>query len=266
MTYQLDFEALARLNPEYRAITSEELVADWEVLSEQPAQPIEGVLGVLTPPAQEPRSLLSVDLCDVLRHTGHDYRQAIGLPPVYTHDYLGDVQTDGRDIYTSTIQRLMNDGLVGVTTDIGAIGAILRDLRRDNTLVIANTSTLVGCERATIDERFMATHLNGCFDGIVFPRNFDGTGPMTKALAATMVLDQVGLDSRIIPVVHIDDAPHHIRAFRDTFADNPRLGLFMPAHEGNKHNVGLRQYLVDTALQGFEAAAQHITQYREDVA
>jgi hypothetical protein len=264
VNHVLDLEALALPDQEYISLTNEELLNEWQNLYDVEARPMEGILGVVEYHDQRPDAVLSVDLCDVLRDTCRDYRRAAGLSDIRTHDYQYGVEANGLDICTAVVQRLMNRGEVAAVEEVADIANILRAIRAAGALVIANTSTLIGCESATIDERFMATHLRGCFDGIVFPRNHDGTGPISKAIAAAMVMEQEGIDTETTPVVHIDDAPHHVRSFRDYFTSNPRLALFMPPHEGNQHEIDLQQYLVQNALEAFKAASRHIAHYTED--
>lgn len=257
MTGAIDIAALARPNPEYAAPSQADLTDYWQAVYSEPAEPVSGVLGVINKQAHEPTALVSVDLCEVLRDTGREYQRTIGLRDVKLFPYMGQLAAGGLDIVTPTIQRLMNEGQVPVVDEIDEIAAIIRRVRSSGALVLANTSTLPGCEFATIDERFMASRLKDCFDGIVFPRNYDGLGTVTKADAVASALRQVGLDEQAAVIVHIDDTPHHLQSFATRFASTPNLGLFMPVHDSNDEPA-TAAWRVPSALVGFEEIEQYV--------
>jgi hypothetical protein len=99
--------------------------------------------------------------------------------------------------------------------------------------VIANTSTLPGCELGTIQDFSTTYNLSDCFDGLLLPRNHDGRGTVTKATALKSASHDLGLDFAAIPFLHIDDSLHHIDGFVGEHAKHPAMALFIPEHADN---------------------------------
>jgi len=214
------------LDHEYPEITQQELLSSWQAYMQHPdasVQPTVGVLGALAMTENMPHTYLSVDVCEVLRGTHECLRtieEAAGTPIDEMHEYGNGLKSlsSYADIQ-SVAQVMMNAKLVKPAENIHLISSIMQQLRRSGAYIFANTSTLPGCEQATVD--FFADFLPGCFDGIVFPRNFSGQEDgMNKGKAAATVMRQC-LESAVteqdieaaeykITAVHIDDrTPHH---------------------------------------------------------
>ena len=144
-----------------------------------------------------------------------------------------------------------------------AIGSMLRKWRNDGVYVIANTSTLPGCELSTI--RFLDEVYPGCTQGILLPRNHDGLGKITKmqALEATKqaISRESGYDLTDTPVVAIDYAYHHAKSY-----DEQGIKTFMPAYDWNEalENIGSIERIerrLPGTIDTFVAADQYLSQY-----
>jgi hypothetical protein len=93
-------------------------------------------------------------------------------------------------------------------------------------------------------------------DGILLPRNYDGSLPFTKGHAAANVVTYLSPDCTNVPALHIDDSPHHNIAFREqmhrlTVGDHiatfqPEYPSHLPADTGST--------LTRTPLEAFHAA------------
>jgi hypothetical protein len=113
---------------------------------------------------------------------------------------------------------------------------------------------LPGCERGTID--FFKQYLPDSFDGLLLPRNHDGTLPLTKGHAAANVVKMLPpADSEVIGF-HIDDSSHHNASFRQQMGQfatahiatfQPEYLSHIPLDEGSTHTK--------TPLQAFQAAS-----------
>lgn len=203
------------LSHEYPTPDQEELAALWQryssdsMLVEAP-----GVYGVIREPDTLPDVVVSVDVCEVLRQSHVSYRSVedVSGRPIESNIFTyGDESlsiSSGLDI-TNVLRVLMNNNLVSPVENIGRIAAVMQTWRNNNVYVVANTSTLPGCEPGTIE--FFNEYLSGCFDGILLPRNHDGTQPLTKGIALKNLVDKFREDFGATPqlVIHIDDAPHH---------------------------------------------------------
>ena len=113
-----------------------------------------------------------------------------------------------------------------------AITAFIKRWKENDVYVVADTSTLPGCELSTV--RFLHQTYRGCFDGILLPRNHDGNGTVTKisaleAAKAAMVSQREF--STFIPTYLIEDTSHHAIAFAEHPASTK---VIMPEYGWNE--------------------------------
>jgi len=237
-------------------MTHDELALAWESHHRSPygTLAINGVLGVVAYPDREITGFVSVDLCEVVRETGAACREQLGYrgPFERTNEYaFGTLTTD--KMIDDAVRTVANSDIgVPVAQDIDETAKLLRRLRKGGAFVVANTSIIDGCELATIDDRLMATHLRGCFDGVLFPRNHDGRGVLTKVGALALVIQQLGLDMREQHIAHIDDTPHHITSFRARADEMGSLHVASPEHQANRQAEELRGIKYKTSAQAIE--------------
>ncbi len=226
---------------------SNELAVLWDKYyssSGLPVMPVSGVLGVVADRPHVKKRVLSLDLCEIVRQTHIAFASFMGQDASYVGSVVWDYNGHGLDspYHKPDIAALINSGKVPPVREIAWIRQVLRKLHK-NTLIIANTSSEPGTEEATI--KFLNEHLPGCFDGILFPRNADGTGSFTKGQALQCALRTVGVQSA--RVVHIDDAPHHnasmtlLKNSEDIIKNiQPIMPLFKPGDNAvNKQTVEL---------------------------
>jgi hypothetical protein len=203
-------------NGEFPVPTTKRLREKWQgYLGEGTVLDAPGVFGVVLKPDKPPRGYASVDLCEVVRHTHKALRLVEEqFPPksLKVQEYGKGLSFEGNSTDISfMVQVLMNKDLVPPVDDIQKIGGIMREWRENDIYVFANTSTLPGCELATID--FFSKHLPGAFDGILFPRNHMGTDPLTKGVAAKRVIQEFPPENGKIIAIKIDDSSHHLDSF-----------------------------------------------------
>lgn len=251
------------LEHDFPVATPEQLVEAWECYDGRTPEIVEGVLGVFVPPSQPPKAIASVDLCEVIRETSIALDHATGYEPSrrghYSKDrwFLGDHHGEHGDKFdmsfkTAVFQAIMSRALVPPVDDIEAIKLIMMRWRAEGVFVIANTSTLSGCEVGTITKQ-LKTYVPDCFDGIVFPRNHSGNeGDMTKARALNLVTDQAKIDAHAVPLVHIDDTVHHNDTMLRHFSGHPNITVVIPRHADNEH--GGLEYMTNTPLEAFQRA------------
>lgn len=252
------------LHTEYPIPSNDELQDMWKNYHAEQATvaSCEGVLGVYRVPDEPVRAIASIDLCEVIRDTAGALAEATGTRDIVTPGtYAGGTWYDGnrtsRDyearVITSVLQVLMSEGHVPPLEDIPAVASLLRRWRANGVYCVANTSTLPGCEAGTITHT-LGRDLPDCFDALILPRNHDGSGPLTKAKALGVLATEAGIDAPHLPIVHIDDMPHHIQGFRDHYTGRV-LGLFSPIMKGLVVTDPLVQS--ETPLAAFERAEQH---------
>ncbi|MDL2342485.1 MAG: hypothetical protein QFB87_05415 [Patescibacteria group bacterium] len=220
----------------YPALNHEQLTEEWQDYLGATAVATTGVLGAVQAPTATVTKVASIDLCEVVRETHVGLARLLGRNASHIPHFGSYYQTlgveRGHEIAVTTI--MMNEVEVHPVSDITAIAEITRSWRADGMLTIANTATLPGCESATI--AFLKQHMPDCFDGIVFPRNHDGSGPITKASALESVITDLPQASAVERVVHIDDAPHHIKAMLEhmgQMASRAFAGI-IPLYKGNE--------------------------------
>lgn len=206
------------LSHEYPTPSQAELTEHWQSYAPD-AQLVEapGVFGVIQVPETLPEVVVSVDVCEVLRQSHASLRKVEDVTDSPIKDNIFNYRQslyskDDRDV-VSIIRVLMNNNLVMPVEDIDKIAALMQDWRSQGAYIVANTSTLPGCEPATID--FFNTYLPDCFNGLLLPRNHDGTQPLTKGVAIKNLIEKFRADFGSVPklAMHIDDAPHHQHGF-----------------------------------------------------
>lgn len=250
-----DFIAAARRTPETLIVPSQsELIDLWA--SGYAAEPVPhaalpGIYSVYRVPETPPAAIVSVDLCEVVRHTCGAVAKAGGitLQEMSTHP-RPDAEKEGADygfrslglthrtIWTA-VYDLMEQDQVEPVEDIAYITAMLQNWREQNVYCVANTSTLPSCEPATI--KFLKKHLPDSFDGIVFPRT-----PIDDAMHASQqiafVTKSAALDALVTqisdgrpPLVHIDDILKHATDMKERFG--PDIDVFTPAYPWNSRQI-----------------------------
>lgn len=211
------------------------------------------IYGVAEVPQVQPTAIVSLDLCEVVRETGLALLQlrggnlddmvvdkATGYMDYGSHlnGWHDNPDVDSQIMVQLMLQEFMHHDHVAPMPLSTAIGNMLRKWRAEGAYVIANTSTLPGCELSTI--RFLDEVYPGCVQGILLPRNHDGLGKVTKiqALEATKqaIIKETGYDLSDTPVIAIDDAFHHAESY-----DKQGVKTFMPAYDWNEalENVGI---------------------------
>jgi hypothetical protein len=204
-------------------------------------QPLEGVFGAWSEPEQPIIAIASIDLCEVLRQTSVALDHITGMPPSvrsrypYNSWFHRDVTDHNYEesVVVTAVRVAMNHGLVAPMHDLDETRDMLTYWRSQGVYITANTSTLPGCELGTIHDFTERYGLANCFDALLLPRNFDGKGTMTKAVALELLAETVGVDLAKTPFVHIDDSLHHIEAFSRQFEQYGHMGLFIPSHADN---------------------------------
>lgn len=239
----------------------EELVAYWSANYDQNAsmRSTDEVYGTMRTPDLRPRSVVSVDLCEVTRESCSAFMALGG----FTLESAGATYGYGLpygieqypDIVTRMLQALMIRDQVEPVAGIDDIRTILNEARENGAYIVANTSTLPGCELATV--RWLAKYLPNCFDALVLPRNHDGKGAITKGTAKQVVmrslLETSGFE-KIHTTAHIDDAPHHIRAVRETAKQLDVVHAdFTPKYVWNIDHPDMNHQ--ETPLESFEQMA-----------
>jgi len=229
------------LDTEFPTPTEEQLAIAWANYSGRPTLNPTEVFGAISQPEHEIIAVASVDICEVVRRSAASLDLVIGEEP---HDRSTYAKYDwfkpsihGKDfeasVTTSILRVLMNNSLVHPKEDLQVLRDTLQTWRDAGVYVLANTSTLPGCELGTIADFATTYGLANCFDGIILPRNHDGTGSITKASALKSTVSDLGLDVYSLPVLHIDDSLHHIQGFSQEYTDHNSMGLFIPMHADN---------------------------------
>jgi hypothetical protein len=250
--------------------TVEDIVNQWHEHLDNDAElrPIPGVLGVMSEIGNDsPHTLVSVDLCDVVRKTAESFLSQEGLETNDAGENYGYGVPFGigndPDIVTAILQGIMTHDKVEPVEGIEEIREYLQRMRNQGAFIIANTSTLPGCEPSTF--RFMKKHLDDCFDGIALPRNHDGKGPVTKGMAKAVVvreLSALGQYTDLIATQHIEDAPHHVHAARLAAMEFPVVHFDVtPTYIWNAADKTLNH--VDEPVQAFEASVEKFESVRK---
>lgn len=253
------------LDTEYPTATTEELIADWRSYLDSPEAKVTeapGVYGVVRVPNTRPDTFLSVDVCEVFRQTHATLRtveEPFGTPILDMHDYCVGMSSiecntdlDGKYADIKTIaQVLIGDNLIQPVDDIDRIASLMRNWREQGVYIFANTSTLEGCERGTIN--FFRRYMPGTLDGLLFPRNFDGLGTVTKGVAAAQLIETFRRPDTETTALHVDDLGHHLSAFHLAVGalSGVRIATFQPEYSSTKplHTESLQ---TTTPLAAFE--------------
>lgn len=220
---------------EYPTPTGDELVTLWQGYLGPNANtaPTPGIYGAMRIPDAPPTAFVSIDACEVLRHTNVDITRVQRSPEDIAKNPIKSIHVYGegcgyQDNYADiqTLAQVLIDGdLVRPIEDIDQMSSMMRRWRGMGAYVVANTSTLPGCEPGTI--RFFDRYLPGVFDALLLPRNHDSNASMaTKgdvAASLALAVEQAGFGDkapaahleRELTAIHIDDKPCHNVAFRE---------------------------------------------------
>lgn len=227
--------------PHFIVPTVSELEEAWERhhSSQTFARLHESMYGICTKPPKQPTAVIAVDLCEVVRQTGASFTKLYTNDPASTaHDYnvyygediLGENAQAMREIMAP---ELMHADAVEPVPYTDAIQAFMQRWKSQGIYIIANTSTLPGCETSTV--KYLADYFPGSFQGILLPRNHDGKGKTTKPeifshTKAELEL-QTGFDFTNIPSLCIEDAYHH---GSDYVTHPDSIHVFMPEYSWNQ--------------------------------
>ena len=223
------WEVGKHLDEDYPTPSDDMMCELWQTHMGVPAVSTKSIFGVYTPPERPIKAVASVDLCEMVRDTRKALYAATKVPlptGAWSADYSAGTWYDKslgncreRSVVVSMLRVLMNAGYVSPVEGSAEIADTLGHWRESGVWVVANTSTLPGCEPGTI-KHTLAESMNAQFDGLVLPRNHNGTGTLTKASALRQIIREAGITG--VPVMHIDDAPYHhdgFRAEQDLFDD-----------------------------------------------
>ncbi len=217
----LEFFNLGLSNPEVlQAPSEDELVEYWNsIFKTDDASPIDGVLGVVNSEvvANTNDIIVSVDLDEVVRESFKGMAALSGNTIAeleHMHNYGSDffgIEGSIQEFTTTLLRGMMGNDSIEATAELEEINIEIDRLKTMGSIIVANTSTLTGCEFSTI--RFLKTHFDNRFDGLVLPRNHDGNGHLTKG-DALIEVDKIS-GERALFTAHIDDSPHHILDVRE---------------------------------------------------
>lgn len=201
------------------------------------------IYGACNVPPAQPTAFAVLDLCEVVRETGIAISRlgGGGLKEIFNHekgaaDYGASFLNFQRDdMIQITVQLMMDHDLVDAVKFHEALTAFMQRWKKADAYIVADTSTLPGCENNTID--FLERYYPSCFDGILLPRNHDGNGQVTKAMAFAATQEAIanifGDEIYDVPVVYIEDTPHHTTTFKNAFPDSK---IFMPEYDWNTNH------------------------------
>lgn len=186
------------------------------------------VLGTIRIPGveEEIKGVISVDLCEVVRETaralsttaGNDYRgreymEGLWEVPEHVAEELEHdpeaIQMYVDNTIRSIVQVMANGDFIQPVNGIGRIGEMMKSWKNDDSMyIIANTSMAPGCELATL--RMLDRYMPDVFDGVLFPRNHDGSGKIKKADALSFAIDKLRTyDKNPIAILNVDDTSRH---------------------------------------------------------
>lgn len=263
-------EYVGSVAEQYPAITQPALCASWAGYAQSGiAQPTEVCLGAYEQPDFEVRAIVSVDACEVLRLTSSGVYRALGLEAGKKSDYAvkalsdyfsGDEQRASQ-VIKDVVTYEMNNGGIAVDPDIDAIVEELTVWRNNGVYSVLNTSTLPGCERATITMLEQYTP-KSTFGAILFPRNHHGRDRVTKGVAFSALAEQIGVDIGSVVCVKIDDLPHHLEGFLAEVMQThtgERVALYAPVYADNVRPHDKIRYTT-TPLEAFKKAGEFLIQ------
>lgn len=225
--------------------TPQEILSAWSKFHNVPEDELaipDGVPGVVHRATEPVVSVMSVDLCEVIRNTCVASFKVRNVPWPYkeseaTSEYGrgGATQLE----IDAAVRKAANEG-TGIPTfpDMYDIRNRLNMARQLGVFALANTSMIEGCELGTIDKRGLGRYAQGAFRGIVFQGSYDGTGNKPKKPEALlMALEAAGINPLLADVAHIDDSPRHLKAFYDMRHEFGSLMLTGINHRGNQQLV-----------------------------
>lgn len=229
-------QAPTKLKPDYDETqpTVDELKSHFSLYARAPNAhqviQIPGMYGVFIPTEAAPSAVVSVDLCEVLRRTGWSIAIRAGQDGSIEYPYSKATGVDDEAQNTALVHDLMKTDRVHPVEGAEEISQILRDIRQQGNLVIANTSTLPGCETATIN--FLAKYYPGVFDGIHFNTGGHHATEVnaSKAWAIRQLLGVIHPNNpshRGLTIVSIDDRPHHNQLFHEVFGPSAATVMSM---------------------------------------
>lgn len=263
-----------RLDHLYPEVTQQDLQDEFSEILDAPTMPVGDVLGTLRTPGEHEmiHGVASIDLCDILRETAASMVRTAGnldyKSNAYVDGFWEDFESQDDDykssVVQSTVQVLMDSRGVTPTDGHEEMAAIMRNWRSNGIFVVANTSTLPGCELSTL--HFLNEYYGQCIDGIVFPRNHDGRGKITKSHALKMAIAEIS-KGRPEPqfAFHIDDTTHHAEAMIHT-PPHHNTHLFMPRFESNKHLEGHEKIVhADTPVEVFGHADDYVREQLDKI-
>lgn len=249
------------LEHHYEIPSIENLTARWVESSPAPVLNLpEEIYGVAEKPLTQPRAVIAIDIDEIIRDSGMTLLQISGGA---LDDMVADGETGvfdygsthnrwqlGNGIYSQAEQaeyaqamrhlmlhEMMQADLVQPTAYSEIIAKFILKWRAQDVYVIANTSTLPGCETSTVE--FLNKYFPGCMQGLLLPRNHDGRGKITKPQSLDATLEAIKKQTTFtvdrLPILAIDDAKHHAEGY-----DANGIKTFMPAYGWNSgcKNVG----------------------------
>jgi hypothetical protein len=205
----------------------------------------ETVLNACQVPKKAPTAIVSMDMCEMLRRTGESLGlvfnpYGVNLPthpscnrPSYDSLLEEKGLEDIRWWVDTLVQELADSNSIPPVDFIDDIAIIFRDLRSMGVYIVANTSIVGGAEKGTL--RFIHKYMNGCFDGILFPRNYMADeNQMTKARAIASVQQAIETQTNFsanVPIYAVDDTPKHLEQMHE------KLGAvcFIPPYPWNSN-------------------------------
>ncbi len=208
--------------------------------------PSDAIPGVINLPRSAPTAVISMDLCEVVRSSA---LSLLRIPGGDLSDMVYDVTTGFHDYGSRSngipdaraqpwrqlhLQQFMNHDVVEPVPYNETIVAFMKKWQNNGVYIFANTSTLPGCELATVE--FLQTYYPGCFQGIMLPGNHDGNGATTKVDALGEVLSALELagTGTIGHTIAVEDATHHIKTYQEH-----NVTTFVPSYGWNAPTDGL---------------------------
>jgi len=262
------------IDGEYPTPTQDELCDLWRDYTGSDAveQPPNGIFGAMITPDKPPIGIISIDACEVLRNTNLDItrvqRSAEDLrdkPIKSIHRYgEGCTYEDNHTDIQVLAQVLMDGGHITPVENIDQIGAIMQRWRAMGAYVVANTSTLPGCEPGTI--RFFGRFLPGAFDAILLPRNHNSNRSLpTKGDVAadlTLAIEQAAFGDKVpstrlerdLAAIHIEDKPCHNSAFYESMDAIGATAYTVQPMYPSHHEADPRSVQAYTPLAAFHIA------------
>lgn len=274
------------LEAEYPTPTQQELCDLWQDYTGADAvvPTPNGIYGAMQPPEAPPTSYVSVDACEVVRATNlgiigaqrsADHMLQNPIRSIHCYGEGCTYEESYADIQTLA-QVLIDGDFIEPIEGIDQMRDMMQRWRSMGAYIVANTSTLPGCEPGTI--RFFDRYLPGAFDAILLPRNHNSErhlatkGDVAAALALTT--EQAGFGDkapstrleREVTAIHIDDKPCHNVAFREAMsaigASVCTLQPMYPSH----HEADQMSIRTATPLEAFRVADVILRQEAPDFA